>query len=384
MNKNKVSRVVWGLVIVLLLPALTTDYGVVGSGFTVDDLRAYIGDAVNLVDTTVLIESNVSDETVGNASNTYRDTDRLGHLKADLKGYESQIERRMNESSDTFAIVALMTNARLLKENIEGMELSLRAVTNNSERATKINEGVERIIRTSNLVIDGDELDRNSIASPFFNIGFFGDFYFKPVNGPLRLITPYGYRKNDNGEFGNKHLGIDLLANEGAEINPMFNGIISDIEKDIYGDNYTVTLFHGNGLYTVYHHVEMLSGFTRGKQVSYTDVIALAVNTIEYEEDKDNHIMLQVVLDGNYINPLYLFGPTGERIFKNWESRTTEVYAVDSNEFFYYVEEMSVENVNRDLEPNVIYDNQAVVVHEGYERPNPGLLNNIQEELEAN
>ena len=143
-------------------------------------------------------------------------------------------------------------------------------------------------------------------------------------------------------------------------------------------------MYHGNGLYTVYHHVKVNEGISKGKKISYLDFIAKAVDTTKYEGDKENHILLQVVLDNEYINPLYLFGESGERLYKEWAGKTEDVYAVDNNEYFYYTEEMSVENVNKHLEPEIVYENQATVKDENYQKPNPGILNNIQEELEAN
>ncbi len=45
---------------------------------------------------------------------------------------------------------------------------------------------------------------------------------------------------------------------------------------------------------------------------------------------------------------------------------------------------MSVENTNKNLKPEVVYENQATVIGEDYKKPDPGVLNNIQDELEAN
>ena len=95
--------------------------------------------------------------------------------------------------------------------------------------------GIEQIIKSTNVLEETIKFDKDSISSQFFDIGFFGDYFFKPVDNPLRLVTPYGYKKGADGNYGSKHLGIDLVAYEGADIRPMFNGIISSVDKDIRG-----------------------------------------------------------------------------------------------------------------------------------------------------
>ena len=384
MSKKVVTGILRGLTIVLLVPILTTNSIILSYGLTVDDLRAYIGGTVKQADNTVVVENPIEIESSSDEGNTESDTSKKERLKKDLVGYESQIERRMKESDNTLAIVALVKNAKELKEKVVAIEEDIKAKESLYKSPYSGDTGIEQIIKSTNVLEETIKFDKDSISSQFFDIGFFGDYFFKPVDNSLRLVTPYGYKKGADGNYGSKHLGIDLVAYEGADIRPMFNGIISSVDKDIYGENDTVTMYHGNGLYTVYHHVKVNEGISKGKKISYLDFIAKAVDTTKYEGDKENHILLQVVLDNEYINPLYLFGESGERLYKEWAGKTEDVYAVGNNEYFYYTEEMSVENVNKHLEPEIVYENQATVKDENYQKPNPGILNNIQEELEAN
>lgn len=384
MRKRVVTNVLRGLTIALLVPILSTNFIIVGYGLTVDDFKAYVGEAVNQADRTIVVEGQVGDETILNYDDTDEGTSQLDRLKKSFSEYEKQLEQRMNGSDDTLTIAALVSSMNTLRKDIANKEKEEQILATQSiGKGYNQDEMLDYIISSANVEIDELDFDTNSISSKFFDIGYFGDYYFKPVDNALKIVTPYGYKQNQDGTYDNKHLGMDIAAYRGSDVKSMFNGIISNVEKDVYGENDVVTMYHGNGLYTVYHHLEVNEEMTKGKRISYNDTVGTTVDTTKHEPNKENHMFIQVILDEKYINPIYVFGNTGKAMYEEWAGKTVDRYAVDSGEYFYYTDNMSVENVNKDIKPNIIYEDQATVVDEDYTVPNPGILDNVQEQLGA-
>lgn len=363
----KVSR---GLVIALLITVMTASYIEIGFGLTVDDFKAYIGYTVQQANDTVVVD--VGNDAVNSKEdeNTGREASTVEQLNSNLQEYEKMIEQKMLKDGNTKHIILVINEAIQVKSKLElakELEKAEKAGEINSEL---INELVQNINSLEN--IDLTQFDTGDIAGRFYDIGYFGKYYEKPVENTLRLITPYGYRKLDNGKYENKHLGIDLVAYEGNTITSMFNGVIARIEEDSSGDYNTITVYHGNGMYTLYHHVIADENLAKGKKLKVGNVIGTAGNTEKHEPNKENHILFQVIIDGTYVNPLYVFGETGEKMYKDWMAKSTDIYAVDVDEEHFHTVGMEKENINKDLEPNIIYEDAKV--DSEYRLPSPGIL----------
>ncbi len=102
------------------------------------------------------------------------------------------------------------------------------------------------------------------------------------------------------------HNGIDIAAPLGTEVKAVADGIISDKYEDFrYG--YTVVTDHENGIRTVYSNLSELDTAVIGAQVKKGDVISSVGDTTLFETVADTHVHLEMMLDGEYVNPLNYF-----------------------------------------------------------------------------
>ena len=208
MSKKVVTGILRGLAIVLLVPILTTNSIILSYGLTVDDLRAYIGGTVKQADNTVVVENPIEIESSSDEGHTESDASKKERLKKDLVGYESQIERRMKESDNTLAIVALVKNAKELKEKVVAIEEDIKAKESLYKSPYSGDTGIEQIIKSTNVLEETIKFDKDSISSQFFDIGFFGDYFFKPVDNSLRPTRQRALAKSSDKGFYLNHFAL--------------------------------------------------------------------------------------------------------------------------------------------------------------------------------
>ena len=102
------------------------------------------------------------------------------------------------------------------------------------------------------------------------------------------------------------HMGMDITADEGAEVLAVFAGRVSSIETS-YLTGTTVVIDHGNGLKTVYNSIEVNENLSVGDELDQGDVIGV-VSTNNRQEYKDGaHLHFEVEENGTRVSPAKYF-----------------------------------------------------------------------------
>ena len=126
--------------------------------------------------------------------------------------------------------------------------------------------------------------------------------FIMPVEGTLS--KGYSLVPVFNQTLGrySSHLALDFIAEEGSSVFAVYDGVVSSVTESIT-QGVTVTIDHGEGLFTVYNSLESAEDIATGKKVQAGDIIG-KVSTTNRQEYKDGaHLHFQTLEDGEYINP---------------------------------------------------------------------------------
>lgn len=115
------------------------------------------------------------------------------------------------------------------------------------------------------------------------------------------ITSKFGYRVSPITNEYSLHSGLDIAAAENTEIHSAYDGVVVRAEYHEINGNYVV-IEHSNTLKTTYNHCNKLL-VKEGEKVKKGDVIAL-VGATGYATG--NHLHFEVLLNGKYINPLYV------------------------------------------------------------------------------
>ena len=128
-----------------------------------------------------------------------------------------------------------------------------------------------------------------------------------PVNGTIAKDYSEVPVFNSTLNRYSSHEGIDFTAEAGAEVFAVYKGTVSDVTNSIT-KGVTVTVDHGNGLFTVYNSLESIEDVAIGTQVEAGDVIGYVSTTNRQEANDGAHLHFETIENGDYINPSkYLF-----------------------------------------------------------------------------
>ena len=98
------------------------------------------------------------------------------------------------------------------------------------------------------------------------------------------------------------HKAIDFFAEEGADVYAVYDGVVSDIQTTLLTGT-TVTVDHGNGLYTVYNSLADGDGVFVGQAVRQGAKIGEVSVSNRQEAAEGAHLHFQVIENGETINP---------------------------------------------------------------------------------
>lgn len=115
------------------------------------------------------------------------------------------------------------------------------------------------------------------------------------------ITSKFGYRISPITNKYSLHSGLDIATAENTEIHSAYDGVVIKAEYHEINGNYVV-IEHSNTLKTTYNHCNKLL-VKEGEKVKKGDVIAL-VGATGYATG--NHLHFEVLLNGKYINPLYV------------------------------------------------------------------------------
>ncbi len=98
------------------------------------------------------------------------------------------------------------------------------------------------------------------------------------------------------------HLAIDFFAPEGSSVFAVCDGVVSAVEKTLL-EGVTVTIDHGNGLYSIYNSLSDPDFVTVGQQVEKGELIGEVSTTNRKEYKAGAHLHFQVIENGELIDP---------------------------------------------------------------------------------
>ena len=98
------------------------------------------------------------------------------------------------------------------------------------------------------------------------------------------------------------HLAVDFYAPEGTEVVAVYDGTIKSVESSLLKGT-TVTIDHGNGLYSVYNSLADGDAVVVGQSVKQGDVIGEVSVTNRQEYKSGAHLHFEVTENGTTIDP---------------------------------------------------------------------------------
>lgn len=385
MKRIKTKGIVRGSVMALSLALLISNVEISAFAATSNELREFLGIQPNIYKDEIRIDFDDIDNEYKSIFNLddsliISDEDReyesiiienklnnsIKQLEETLNKKKAEIDYRIENQFTAYQIVdsienMLETQINYNKENELLLNYNSYAHDNNKDynkNSDYFNSLITSDKKTDVTIEYYKQQYEQEIYSLDFNIGTIGKGAISPVKKYLVLETPYGFTKStkDDAYKSSKLLGIDLYARQGDAIVSQWNGIVVSIEKDESGTFQTIKIYHGNSTYTTYNHIIAADGIKVGVSVNQGQLIGYCEDTTGYEPDKQNHMFYQISLNGEYINPLLIYGTSGKTLYENWITSHTNNNVIEEGEKYYNDNEDNNINGNESREPERVPD----------------------------
>jgi murein DD-endopeptidase MepM/ murein hydrolase activator NlpD len=118
-----------------------------------------------------------------------------------------------------------------------------------------------------------------------------------------RTASGWGYRIHPIYKIKKFHYGIDFTAPTGSDIYVTGDGVIEQIESSQRGYGNSILVNHGNGIRTLYAHMDHFN-VKRGQKVKRGDIIGFVGNS---GLSTAPHLHYEVVRSGEKVNPINYF-----------------------------------------------------------------------------
>ena len=103
------------------------------------------------------------------------------------------------------------------------------------------------------------------------------------------------------------HNGVDLACPVGTEVKAIGDGVVTDVsDEGLTG--MTVTVEHIGGYTAVYANLDANAMVKKGDALTAGDVLGKVGKTMASEAADQEHLHVEVLKSGRYIDPLMLFG----------------------------------------------------------------------------
>ena len=127
----------------------------------------------------------------------------------------------------------------------------------------------------------------------------------QPVaNGDLtRIASGYGWRIDPIYKTSKMHWGLDFTADEGTNVYSTGNGVVLDLEQNLWGYGNCIIIYHGFGYVSRYAH---LSAFKvkKGDKIVRGQIIGLVGST---GKSTAPHLHYEIEKNGKKIDPIHFF-----------------------------------------------------------------------------
>ena len=217
-----------------------------------------------------------------------------------LEEYQSTIN--MISSSK----VKLEEDRENLTENQESLQAQLDALeVVQNEKTSQLN-ALKKNTSDQEAYKKQLEADEKKLESEIAPTNRYDGGKFKWPTTSTRITSPYG----DTSDRTSPHKGVDIGAvKAGVSGDPVYAAydgkvVIAHRQSEYYSTagNY-VMIYHGNGLYTRYLHLDSLS-VSVGQQVTKGQKLGVMGNT---GNSFGAHLHFDVMLNGSYVNPMTYF-----------------------------------------------------------------------------
>ena len=216
--------------------------------------------------------------------------DSLEEQKNKIEKDKQELEEKQKEiktqKAEQEKINVLLSNQKTQKQN---------EVSKLSEKEKQLSSEIDKYkAEVKKIEAELTEAAKNAASSGKV---YTGGAFLWPCPSYTRISSPYGYRicPYHGKEL---HSGIDMAAPYGSAILAAADGqVITAGWLNSYG--YTVMIYHGSGLTTIYAHCSSLL-VSVGQNVSKGDKIAKVGST---GDSTGNHLHFGVKLNGRYTSP---------------------------------------------------------------------------------
>ena len=135
----------------------------------------------------------------------------------------------------------------------------------------------------------------------------------EPVGGetegmalPVATVTvgnDYGFYHNQTLDNYYEHTGVDFMAEVGAEVFAVEDGVVESIYKDDLLLGTEIVVSHDNGVKSTYRFVTEKEGLKVGDQVKKGDVIATVAEPTGNEYKDGAHLHFEITANGVNVDP---------------------------------------------------------------------------------
>ncbi len=127
--------------------------------------------------------------------------------------------------------------------------------------------------------------------------------FIMPVTNPT-AISEYSEQMVFNSTLNrySAHLAMDFYSPEGSNVYAVYDGVVSSIETTFL-QGVTITIDHGNGLFTIYNSLADGDQVQVGQTVNQGDIIGQVSLSNRQEYKQGAHLHFEVKENGQLIDP---------------------------------------------------------------------------------
>ena len=314
--------------------------------YTVDDLREFTGNGhLGTEENRALLASIILEygrqKNVETVLGTIEDSninnsiiENYNNKVNELEEINSNIEREFN-SSTALEIISLVRSAETTVRDLDKFNLNGIEYTQDSDEIT--DEEYNQATLNYNRALE------------IYELGIIGNGLTKIAGSEaFRITRPFGDSLDDNMAITHSNgLYVHVSENEGVVRN-LWNGVVEKVVDSEEWGKYIVVR-HGDNLSSSISFLSEVN-VIEGQELKQFDIVGKSTN---------QEIYIELILDGEYIDPIYVFGSDGVAAYYKWASENAErvIEYKDYSDVKNEVESLSVYT-----ETDTEYDNNGIDV----------------------